>query len=129
MSYIQSNTETNGTLSTLIEQGNYNTKQQINVMDLGKVIEDGEDLYSSYGFSSKNIELQRTRYYVNQQGVKSSLSKPILVDVPTRGIANVGDIVIVIYANCDIAGVFGLTEEQSSNFNHSINNGIAIGKI
>jgi len=129
MSYIQSNTEVNPLPSQLIKLGMEKVKQDINVMDLGVVTSNGDDLYSSKNFSSKNIKLLRKKFYINENGNKVDMDQPILNNVPTRGVANVGDIVIVLYANSEIASVFGIRELKSQKFDHSINNAIAIGII
>ena len=129
MGYKQSFSEIVGTPDQLMKQTSDKLKQEINVMDLGIVISDGEDLYSSKGFASKNILLLRKKKFINRDGKEQDLEQPLLNDVPTRGTANVDDIVIVFYANSDIYGALGIRELKSQKFKHNINDAIAIGII
>ena len=127
--YNKSFSEQNANPETFIKQGIKKTKESINVMDLGIVIGNGEDLYSEKGFESKQIKLLRKRKRYNNANELEETSMPILSDVPTRGKAEVGDIVIVLYANSDIRGALGLTTIEPKDFDHDINNAVAIGII
>ena len=125
--YSKSFPEEVSNAETFIKQGIKKTKESINVMDLGIVEGDGEDLYSEKGFSSKVIKLLRKKRRLDNKNEIVETSQPLLSDVPTRGKAEVGDIVIVIYANSDIRGALGLTEIKEKEFDHDINNAVAIG--